>query len=60
MFLPPELAQRKEVWTNLGYQERTVESLQVRAWEEAAVESMTPGSTLYFKQLRKDRVLRPV
>jgi dephospho-CoA kinase len=60
MFVPPQLASRQDVWQNLGYQERSVQSLKVRAWEEAASESMPPGSKLFFKLLRKDRVLRPV
>ncbi len=60
LFLPPELAREKDVWNSLGYQERTIQSLKVRAWEEAAIESMPPGSVMFFKQLRKDRVLRPV
>jgi dephospho-CoA kinase len=60
IFLPPDFAGRKEVWDNLGYQERNIQSLKVRAWEEAATESMPAGSTMLFKQLRKDRVLRPV
>jgi hypothetical protein len=34
--------------------------LGVRAWQEAAQESMSEGHTMLFKQLRKDRVLRPV
>jgi dephospho-CoA kinase len=60
MFVPADMAHRQEVWNTLGYQERTIPSLKVRAWEEAATESMPPGSKLFFKQLRKDRVLRPV
>jgi len=32
----------------------------VRAWQEAALETMGAGESMYFKQLRKDRVLRPV
>jgi len=60
MFLPPDLAHWREIWNNLGYQERTIQSLKVRAWEEAAEESMPAGSTMFFKQLRRDRVLRPV
>lgn len=60
MFVPPQLANRQDVWNTLGYQERSIQSLKVRAWEEAASESMPPGSKMFFKQLRKDRVLRPV
>ncbi|MBC8332445.1 MAG: dephospho-CoA kinase [Anaerolineae bacterium] len=60
LFLPPNLAQHTQVWAAQGYTPRTVKDLSVRAWQEAAMESMTPGSVLYFKQLRKDRVLRPI
>jgi hypothetical protein len=44
----------------LGYEMRTASSLGVRAWQEAAQESTSPGLMMLFKQLRKDRVLRPV
>jgi dephospho-CoA kinase len=48
------------LWQGLGYERRTPQSLGVSAWQEAAVETMRPGQTLYFKQLRQDRVLRPI
>jgi dephospho-CoA kinase len=60
LFLPPSLARHEEVWQALGYDPRTIQSLKVRAWQEAAQESMPKGTVLLFKQLRKDRVLRPV
>ncbi len=60
LFLPTPLANREEVWRNIGYEPRTVQSLGARAWQEAALESMPRGTTMLFKQLRKDRVLRPV
>jgi dephospho-CoA kinase len=60
LFVPPDMATHQGVWNSLGYQERTIQNLKVRAWEEAAAESMPPGSKMFFKQLRKDRVLRPV
>jgi dephospho-CoA kinase len=60
LFLPPKLARREDIWRGLGYEIRTIESLGIRAWQEAAQESMPHGSVLLFKQLRKDRVLRPV
>ena len=60
LFLPPALAQHNEVWQTLGFTARAVKDLSVRAWQEAAMESMPPGTVLYFKQLRKDRVLRPI
>jgi dephospho-CoA kinase len=60
LFLPPALARYNDTWRSLGYEHRLVESLGARAWQEAARESMRAGSILMFKQLRKDRVLRPV
>jgi len=60
LFLPEPLAKQTEVWHSLGYEARTVQTLGVRAWQEAALETMGAGESMYFKQLRKDRVLRPV
>jgi dephospho-CoA kinase len=60
LFLPPDLAGQGDIWRSLGYEPRTIESLNVRAWQEAAEESMPDGSDMLFKQLREDRVLRPV
>lgn len=60
LFMPPQLAQHGQVWKHLGYESRSVQTLGVRAWQEAAQESMPEGYTMLFKQLRKDRVLRPV
>jgi len=48
------------LWKNLGYERRTPETLGVQAWKDAAIESMQSGSTLLFKQLRQERVLRPI
>jgi dephospho-CoA kinase len=60
LFLPPHLARHEAVWQSLRYEPRAVEDLGARAWQEAALESMPAGTVLLFKQLRKDRVLRPV
>ncbi len=60
VFLQPSQAQRQEIWRSLGYQPRTIQSLGVRVWQEAAMESMKAGTIMYAKQLRKDLVLRPV
>ena len=60
LFLPPTLARQYAIWNSLGYQTRSIASLGVRAWQEAANETMLAGSVMLFKQLRKDRVLRPV
>lgn len=60
LFLPKKMARRENVWHALQYEQRTIQSLGVRAWQEAAKESMPPETVMLFKQLRKDRVLRPV
>jgi dephospho-CoA kinase len=60
IFLYPELARYETVWDSLGYQKRTPETLGVQAWHDAANESKPPGTVLMFKQLRTDRVLRPI
>jgi dephospho-CoA kinase len=60
VFLGPELAGRQDVWDELGYKPTTIDALSVRAWQDAAKESMPAGTVLFFKKLREDRVLRPV
>jgi len=59
LFLPPAIAQYSKTWDELGYTTQTVKMLGVRAWQEAALESMPPGTVLFFKKLRKDRIMRP-
>jgi len=60
IFPHPNIASYEASWQALGYQKRTPESLGVQAWQDAAAESMQPGAVLMFKQLRVDRVLRPI
>jgi dephospho-CoA kinase len=60
LFLNTELATRESIWKNLGYEKRTPLSLGVQAWQDAAEEKLSPEKTLFFKQLRMDRVLRPI
>ncbi len=60
IFPTSELAGREHIWKKLGYEERTPDSLTVQAWTDAALESMPADSALFFKQMRQDRVLRPI
>lgn len=60
IFVPPGLAQKDMLWKSLGYEQRTPQSLGILAWQEAAQDSMPTGTTLFFKQLRTDRILRPI
>lgn len=59
IFVLDSLAAQEALWQKLGYEKRTPESLGVQAWQEAA-ENSAAGSVLFFKQLRQDRVLRPI
>lgn len=60
LFLPPALASQEATWKQLGYEKRAPKSLGVQAWTDAAKESAQSGMVLFFKQLRQDRVLRPI
>ncbi|MGA7195137.1 MAG: dephospho-CoA kinase [Anaerolineales bacterium] len=61
IFPMPELAALDSVWKKLGYESRAPNALGVQAWQDAAIESMPQGNTIIlFKQLRQDRVLRPI
>jgi dephospho-CoA kinase len=60
IFPYPELATLDSTWKTLGYEKRTPESLGVQAWQDAARESKPEGAVMLFKQLRVDRVLRPI
>ncbi len=60
IFLPENLAVLQSIWKNLGYEARTAQTLGVQAWTDAAMESARPNTRLFFKQLRTDRVLRPI
>ena len=60
VFPPMELVGFDSVWKHIGYERRSPSTLGVQAWTDAALESMPQGSALFFKQLRTDRVLRPI
>jgi dephospho-CoA kinase len=60
IFPPSELAVDDALWKKLGYEKRTPQTLGVQAWQDAANESMSADAAMYFKQLRQDRVLRPI
>jgi dephospho-CoA kinase len=60
LYLPANLAAMQATWKQLGYEPRSSQSLGVQAWTDAAIESSQPNAQLFFKQLRQDRVLRPI
>lgn len=60
VFLPPDMAQPEAAWAAAGYARRDILELRVRAWIDAVKESKPSGTVMLFKQLRKDRVLRPI
>jgi dephospho-CoA kinase len=59
-FLSARLTSQELVWQGLGYSRRTLQTLGVQAWRDAAIESQPPNTILLFKQLRQDRILRPI
>lgn len=60
LFLLPQLATQEDVWKEMGYTRRTPQTLGVQAWQDAALESQPSNTILLFRQLRQDRVLRPI
>lgn len=60
VFLNANMANREKTWESMGYEKRTPETLGVRAWMEAALDSKPNGTALFFKKLRVDRILRPI
>jgi dephospho-CoA kinase len=60
IFAPLELARQEAIWRSLGYERRAEQALSILAWQEAAKESSQSGSVMFFKQLRVDRILRPI
>ena len=55
-----EDAFQDSLWKQIGYEKRTPEALGVQAWQDSATEALSAGGVLLFKQLRQDRVLRPI
>ncbi len=60
LFLPADLATMETAWKQLGYERQSPQTLGVQAWQDAAKESAQPNTVLFFKQLRMDRILRPI
>jgi len=60
VFVDPEELANANIWQPLDYQIFTIPQLSVAAWKEAARESQPPDTVILFKQLRVDRVLRPL
>jgi len=61
VFVSPALAKAATLaLAGRGFKPTAPDQLRVAAWSEAARESMPPGSSMLFKKLREDRVLRPI
>ncbi len=61
LFLPQSTPQALlDMLTGLGYTPRTLEQIKVPAWREAARESQPANTLIYAKQLRAERVLKPL
>jgi dephospho-CoA kinase len=60
IFSPLGLEIESGIWEKLGYKKQAPEKLDSYDWQQAAQESMPSGTELYFRQLRNERVLRPI
>ena len=60
VFVNDEIASYASLWDLMGYKQKVPKQLGVAAWQEAAQEHLDSGFLMYFKQLRQDRVLRPI
>jgi dephospho-CoA kinase len=60
IFVPLGLEIAPQLWEKLGYEKRVPEKLDSYDWQQAALESMPSGATMYFRPLRNERVLRPI
>jgi dephospho-CoA kinase len=60
IFAPLGLEIESGIWEKLGYKKQAPEKLDSYDWQQAALESMPSGTELYFRQLRNERVLRPI
>jgi len=61
LFLPQSTPQALlDMLTGLGYTPRALEQIKVPAWREAARESQPANTLIYAKQLRAERVLKPL
>ncbi|MBN2469077.1 MAG: dephospho-CoA kinase [Anaerolineae bacterium] len=60
-FLPEDIPQPMlDIFLNMGYELRTLEQIKFPAWREAAREGQPEGTRIYAKQLRAERVLKPL
>lgn len=60
-FLPQDLPQSAlDIFVGMGYEFRSLEQIKFPAWREAARESQPEGTQIYAKQLREERVLKPL
>ncbi|MFN2143908.1 MAG: hypothetical protein ACK2T7_01085, partial [Anaerolineales bacterium] len=60
VFVDPIQAADTSLWQPLKYMIHTIDQLEIDAWKEAARESQPPDTLIFFKQLRVDRILRPI
>jgi dephospho-CoA kinase len=59
-FVPRQYQEEVTAWMEQGFVPRSPDQFTVNAWREAAEEGRYSNTELFFKQLRIDRVLRPL
>jgi len=60
IFATEDMAKYPEIWSKLGYAIASEKSFKIKAWQEALSEFKRPNTVIYFKQLREERVLKPM
>ena len=60
VFLAPGKIPGMKIWKDLGYEPSRTSEIKVSQWKEAAREAPFDDAVILFKQLRVDRVLRPI
>jgi dephospho-CoA kinase len=59
-FLPTQATGQESVWQGMGYTRRTLQTLEIQTWRDAAIEWQPPDTILLFKHLRQDNLLPPI
>jgi len=60
IFMPKESNLPLSLFPKLGYDRKTAEELDSNAWYEAAKDRLGYGKLLFVKELRTDRVMKPL
>lgn len=60
IFIQESISLEINNWANMGYQHCLPADLPVKTWQEAALEHLEANHLLFYKQIRSNRVLKPI